>query len=660
MMTLWLNKALLSREARKILFKGRNTEIASLYGSDILLEDYVSKGGHFRIHYTRDNKNGDAVPLEDSDGDGVPDYVEKLSQFLEYAWKIETEILGYNAPPSDGDEGGDCLFDIYLADIADTYGYGVTRLDEGSSPSAVYIELDNDFLPFCNSSAKISASVCFPPNLNPGGLQEGAMKVAAAHELFHAIQFQISDNVNKYEWWMEASATWMEDFVYPEVKDYVNYIGYWFAHPDKSLNTSFDLYGFEYGTVVWLKHLTEKYGSSFIYHIWSGIDNTSSAIDLIESELLNHNETLLDELERLRVANVTFTYNDGLIYKQWSEPISVSPVPINLDTPENGNLNPLSSRYYLVDNMQGNIKIDFTGDRDVRAVVIGMTTYDSIYDVSEIDIDPATYKGSITIDGASYDKIIIIVLNASKDTEAPFTLLVSSGDAIGPVADINIFPGQANIIYGETVGETDVKGRRQYFIKMVDNTGNQILTRGTIWGVDLPDSAILFNPGGFLLVNNLTYGATTNVAAVFDTLTAKSELTINGPETKTPGTPRICEVSSTGVSDTRCFIATATFGSPFHPYVRILRSFRDMYLRTNPVGRYLVSIYYTYSPYLAIKIKHSQELKVVVRILLIPLIGFSWFMVSVGPFTGYIIFLFLIMLFLGSYFYKSSYNKRKL
>ena len=34
-----------------------------------------------------------------------------------------------------------------------------------------------------------------------------------------------------------------------------------------------------------------------------------------------------------------------------------------------------------------------------------------------------------------------------------------------------------------------------------------------------------------------------------------------------------------------CFIATAAYGSLFHPYVTILRDFRDQYLLSNLPGR---------------------------------------------------------------------------
>ncbi len=73
-----------------------------------------------------------------------------------------------------------------------------------------------------------------------------------------------------------------------------------------------------------------------------------------------------------------------------------------------------------------------------------------------------------------------------------------------------------------------------------------------------------------------------------------------------------------------CFIATAAYGTIINPYVRLLRDFRDRYLLTNHAGQAFVRLYYHYSPPVADYIAGRSVLRLIVRILLLPLIGMSW------------------------------------
>jgi parallel beta-helix repeat protein len=72
-----------------------------------------------------------------------------------------------------------------------------------------------------------------------------------------------------------------------------------------------------------------------------------------------------------------------------------------------------------------------------------------------------------------------------------------------------------------------------------------------------------------------------------------------------------------------CFIATAAYGSYLDSHVDTLRSFRDQYLETNPIGSAFVSLYYKVSPPMAAFIDEHPTLKPVVRAGLMPAVAMS-------------------------------------
>jgi hypothetical protein len=69
-----------------------------------------------------------------------------------------------------------------------------------------------------------------------------------------------------------------------------------------------------------------------------------------------------------------------------------------------------------------------------------------------------------------------------------------------------------------------------------------------------------------------------------------------------------------------CFIATAAYGSPLEPHVRVLREFRDRYLQRTAPGRAFIRFYYRHSPPVAAFIAEHAWLRSLVRMLLTPLV----------------------------------------
>ena len=85
-----------------------------------------------------------------------------------------------------------------------------------------------------------------------------------------------------------------------------------------------------------------------------------------------------------------------------------------------------------------------------------------------------------------------------------------------------------------------------------------------------------------------------------------------------------------GSSSGRCFIATAAYGSYLHPFVKILRDFRDRVLLTASPGRSFVAWYYRVSPPIADVIARYDWLSAAVRIALLPAVGLTWLCLKVG------------------------------
>jgi hypothetical protein len=90
-----------------------------------------------------------------------------------------------------------------------------------------------------------------------------------------------------------------------------------------------------------------------------------------------------------------------------------------------------------------------------------------------------------------------------------------------------------------------------------------------------------------------------------------------------PGGIAVAEVTTTPIYFTTvspCFVATAAYGSALDARVGVLRRFRDRHLRTNALGRALVSAYETVGPIAARWIAESEERRAAARALLEPVV----------------------------------------
>lgn len=91
------------------------------------------------------------------------------------------------------------------------------------------------------------------------------------------------------------------------------------------------------------------------------------------------------------------------------------------------------------------------------------------------------------------------------------------------------------------------------------------------------------------------------------------------------------DVPSSEDEDSGCFIATAAYGTPVEPQVKVLRRFRDRFLLTNKAGGAFAELYYTYSPPIADLIRRHAHLRALVGMGLLPLVCVSRVTLHLGP-----------------------------
>ena len=140
------------------------------------------------------------------------------------------------------------------------------------------------------------------------------MQVTAAHEFNHAIQFYY--DCFEAKWWMEATATYMEDEAYPDVNDNYQYLPDWFQLCDsKGLEWSEGDHW--YGDFIFVKRLSEDFGDDVIREIWEEMMVTNGTV-AIDNVLVRRGSSLVNEFRRFTIANFFLEdlYVDGADYRR--------------------------------------------------------------------------------------------------------------------------------------------------------------------------------------------------------------------------------------------------------------------------------------------------------------------------------------------------------
>lgn len=238
-------------------------------------QSHLSPSGNFILYYETEGE--DAVPLEDIDENGIPDYVEKTAFAADSSYRYEVSQLGFR------DFLKSDPYEIYFQNFG-LYG----RAD--ASGSTTFITIHNNF-------------EGFPGNTHSEGNQTGAIYATVAHEIKHAIQYA----TNRWQGeagsfaWSEMDAVLMEEVVFDDVNDYYNYIknsldgidpsgSSIFGNPNNPIPGS-------YNHVSWALYFHEMYGSEFWVQVWEQFfeERELPYLDAVDRVLTSNNHTLAQE-----------------------------------------------------------------------------------------------------------------------------------------------------------------------------------------------------------------------------------------------------------------------------------------------------------------------------------------------------------------------------
>ncbi|KAA1420893.1 hypothetical protein F0U44_00645 [Nocardioides humilatus] len=222
-------------------------------------------------------------------------WVRRTLRVLGDVWDHEVDELRFRPPPTDGRRGGDDRFDVYLAELGHRglFGYCTPerRVRGERLAASSYCVLDDDF-----TRRQFGA---------PAG---DSLRVTAAHEFFHAIQFGY--DFREDPWLLESTATWIEETFADKVDDNRRYLPYGTVRrPGVPLDDFSNTRYAQYGTWAWWQYLTDRYGDGLVRAVWRQADSVGDGPNLYSVEaltaVLGRHEGLSRALTSYAVANLS-------------------------------------------------------------------------------------------------------------------------------------------------------------------------------------------------------------------------------------------------------------------------------------------------------------------------------------------------------------------
>lgn len=229
----------------------------------------VTSNGHFRVHYNTSGPH--AVANLDANSNSIPDYIDSVDYYLESAWHVMIDQMGYFPPTDMGIQGPEV--DVFISELGgDYYGAAFPEFDNviNTEPLTVtaYLVLDNDYRDYAT----------------PG---IAGLRVTTAHEFHHIVQVSSYRCDIAQASLYESTSTWMEQQLHPSILDYRNYTDLFLQTPQYFPYSTHEVnnIGTGYGHMLYHDYLIRRLDADVVRKIWEEFAREERSFTAIDNVL---------------------------------------------------------------------------------------------------------------------------------------------------------------------------------------------------------------------------------------------------------------------------------------------------------------------------------------------------------------------------------------
>lgn len=407
---------------------------------------YQSPNGGYIIWYDLEGEH--SIDPTDESGSGIPDWIEMVAAAADSSRAFYVDSLGFKDPVD-----GLSPYNIYIRNLGI---YGFTGLSNG----APYSVIDSGFDWVPGNDAEDEA--------------EGAARATIAHEIYHSIQFAYNewDGPTGSTAWLEMDALMAENQVFPDVKEYLNFIGEAsiFRTPAQSTPVAYE-------HATWLMYFTESVSSDFMRHVWERVetDPEESMEQIIRQELNSRGLDYDEEIVRLHLWHIAsgswsregFGFADAHRYPtsfKRSQRITLPTAPYQLSS-----VSPNAANYYAIipqSPFDGNVLAAFFGSAPETGW--GVIAYTSDGNVLTALPDRAAGQTPALFasewEWSDVEQLGVVVVNSSELMSNIHQLVLGNQNTIEQIryGDVNndgqIREADAGLALNRAVGQSEQQG----------------------------------------------------------------------------------------------------------------------------------------------------------------------------------------------------------